>query len=450
MWLTQKRNRMLYVYKRKETFVFVCTRMLTYWFCCELVYISGTFIQVAAILMNRHLLILIPLLISNIVFGQNPFTTFKIEKKDLVIICIGQPGPMSNHYDRVAPKYNFNYDNWGEPNLTQTELDSIWAHNKKIDSILDIINGKDWHDRFNEEVKQIYQRDSNLVANLKTYKFIKQGLAKQKKYGNGFTYFVDSMLTEDIYRIQVLGYLNDHYSNRGSYYRVIIRYSDKKILSIDDSIIKISRPVIKTLSIPIANVVDTSFWYKHVQSIICDLGQEDLKLTKQYYTLRIWTEKQFIEVSYNFKNYAFATVTNFTTSKNSEKSYSSTDIVNHDSILLLIDSINLLKIPSEKEIQCWGKRNGDPAIRGCNDGITYSIEFSTDTTYSFKSYSCPDAWDCEEAAKINLFYKRLGALLNLESRFYKFIQTLPKDCYDNGMIYLRCTDKKSTRKKNRS
>jgi hypothetical protein len=390
------------------------------------------------------------LLISNIVFGQNPFTTFKIEKKDLVIISIGQPGPMANHYYRLAPKYNFNYDNWGEPYLTQTELDSIWAHNEKIDSILDIINGKDWRDRFNEEVKQTYQRDSNLVANLETHKFIKQGLVKQKKYGNGFMYFVDSTLTEDIYRIQVLGYLNDHYSNRGSYYRVIMRYSDKKILSIDDSIIKISIPVIKKLSIPITNGIDTSYWYKHIQSIIRDLDQEDLKLTKQHYTLRIWTEKQFIEVSYNFKNYAFATVTNYTRSKNSGKSYSSTDIVNHDSLLLLIDSINLLDIRSENEISCWGRRNGDSAIRSCNDGITYAIEFSTDTTYSFKSYSCPDAWDCEESAKINLFYKRLEALLNLESRFDKFLQTLPKDCYDNGMTYMRCTNKKSTRKKNRS
>jgi hypothetical protein len=275
-------------------------------------------------------------------------------------------------------------------------------------------------------------------------------LAEQKKHGNGLQFYVDSAIDNNTFRIQVHGYLNDHYSNKGSYYRVIMRYSDKKILSIDDSIIKISKPVSKTILIPIANVVDTSFWYKHIQSIIRDLDQEDLKLTKQYYKLRIWTEKQFIEVSYDFKNYEFATVTNFTTSKKSGKSYSSTDIVNHDSLLLLIDSINLPEIPSEKEILYWGKRNGDPAIRGCNDGITYAIEFSTDTTYSFKSYSCPDAWDCEEAAKINLFYKRLEALLNLESRFDKFIQTLPKDCYDNGMIYLRCTDKKSTQKKNRN
>jgi hypothetical protein len=404
----------------------------------------------APILMNRLILILIPILISNIVFGQNPFTTFNIEKKDLVIIRIGQLGSMSYHADRLAPKYNFNYDNWGEPNLTQTELDSIWRHNEKVDSILDIINGIGWRDNFAKEVRQIYQKDSTLVGNLKTQKFIKRELANQKKHGNGFVYFVDSTLTEDIYRIQVLGYLNDHYSNRGSYYRVIMRYSDKKILSIDDSIIKISKPVIKTLSIPIANGTDTSFWYKHTQSIIRDLDQQDLKLTKQYHSLRIWTEKQFIEVSYNLKNYAFATVTNFTTSENSGKNYSSRDIVNHDSLLLLIDSINLLEIPSQKEIKCWGKRNGDSATRGCNDGITYFIEFATDTTYSFKSYSCPDAWGCEEAAKINLFYKRLEALLNLESRFNKFIQTLPKDCYDNGMIYLRCTDKKSTRKKNRS
>jgi hypothetical protein len=406
--------------------------------------------ELASILMNRLLLTLITFLISNIVFGQNPFTTFNIEKKNLVIISIGHPGPMSYHADRLAPKYNFNYDNWGEPNLTQTELDSIWAHNENVDSILDVINGKNWRDRFNEEVKQIYQRDSILIVNLKTHKFIKQGLAKQKKHGNGFNYFVDSTLSKDIYRIQVLGYLNDHYSNRGSYYRVIMRYSDKKILSIDDSIIKISKPVNKTLSIPIANGVDTSYWYKHTHSIIRNIDVEDLKLTKGYYHLRIWTEKQFIDLSYNFKHYEFATLTNFTTSKKTGKLYSSTTIVNHDSLLHLINSLNPIAIPSEEKISCWGKRKGEPAICNCNDGITYSIEFSTDTTYSFKSYSCPDVWDCEESTKINLFYKRLESLLNLESRFDKFIQTLPKDCYDNGMIYLRCTDKKSAHKKNRS
>ncbi|MES2558162.1 MAG: hypothetical protein V4590_00365 [Bacteroidota bacterium] len=400
--------------------------------------------------MNRLLLTFIPFLISSIVFGQNPFTTFKIEKKDLVIISIGQLGPMSNHYDRLAPKYNFNYDNWGEPNLTQIELDSIWAHNEKVDSILNVINGKDWSHRFNEEVKQIYKRDSIVIANLKTHKFIKQGLAKQKKYGNGFIYFVDSTLTEDIYRIQVLGYLNDHYSNRGSYYRVLMRYSDKKILSIDDSIIKISKPIIKTLSIPIANSTDTSYWYKHTNFIIRDLDEEDLKLTKEYYHLRIWTEKQFIDLSYNFRGYEFATITNFTTSKKTGKIHSHTDIVNEDSILILVDSIGLLAIPSENEISCWGKRLGSPMVHNCNDGITYLIEFSSDTTYSFKSYSCPSGWNCNEAAKIDSFFKQLEHLLKLEQRFDKFIQSLPKDCYDNGMIYLRCTDKKSTRKKNRS
>lgn len=383
-------------------------------------------------------------------FGQNPFTTFKIAKKDLVIISIGHPGPMSNHYDRLAPKYNFNYENWGEPNLTQIELDSIWAHNEKVDSILDVINGKDWRVRFNDEVKHLYKRDSNLVAHLKTHKFIKQGLAKQKKHENGFIYFVDSTLTEDIYRIQVLGYLNDLYSNRGSYYRVIMRYSDKKVLSIDDSIIKISKPVIKTLSIPIANGEDTSYWYKHAHSILHDLDKEDLKLTKGYYHLRIWTEKQFIDLSYNFKHYEFATLTNFTTSQKTGKLYSSTTIVNHDSLLLLIDSLHPLAIPSEEKISCWGKRNGYPAFRNCNDGTTYSIEFSTDTTYSFKTYSCPDSWDCEEAKKIQQFYQRIEEILGLESRFDKFLRELPKDCYDNGMIYLRCTNPKSIQKKNRS
>ncbi len=399
----------------------------------------------------RILLTLISFFLTTILtYGQNSHADSKDRKDTLTLLTAGFPGPDLYQYIKIAPKYNFKLIWIGGCTVDQETIDSMYKHNQVVDSLLNIINEVGWHDKYEKEVKETYSRDSNLIAALKRTKFIKRQLSEQEKHGNGLQFYVDSAIDNNTFRIQVQGYLNDHYANRGSYYRVIMRYSDKKILSIDDSIIKISKPIIKTISIPIANVVDTSFWYKHIQSIIRDLDQEDLKLTKQYYTLRIWTEKQFIEVSYNFKNHEFVTVTNFTTSKNSGKSYSSTDIVNHDSLLLLIDTFNLLEIPSEKEIQCWGKRNGDPAIRGCNDGITYSIEFSTDTTYSFKSYSCPDAWDCEEAAKINRFYKQLETLLNLESRFDKFIQTLPKDCYDNGMIYLRCTDKKSTRKKNRS
>jgi hypothetical protein len=334
----------------------------------------------------------------------------------------------------------------GEPKLNQLELDSIGRHNDEVDSILNKINGDGWREKFERQVVQIFQRDSCLINKLKSKKFIKRKLAIQKKNGNGFVYFVDSALTEDIYRIQVIGYLNDKYGTIGSHCRVIMRYSNKNILSIDDSFIRFSKPIFKKIFVPLSSNKDTIYWYRHIQKTINKFDLKDLKLDKERFHLRIWTQKQIVDLSYNFKDFELATITNFTSSKKTGKQYSYSEIVNEDPIIDLIDSIRLLEIPSQEAIQCWGKINGAPGTRECLDGITYSMEFSTDSTYTFKNYSCPSSWNCTEAATINLFYKRLEEILNLENRFEKFIQTLPKDCYDIGSFYFLCPDSKTKRK----
>jgi hypothetical protein len=380
-------------------------------------------------------------LTTTIAYGQKSHANLKDEKDTLTLLTIGLPSTDLYQYIKTAPKYNFKLIWIDGCTVDQKTIDSMHKHNQVVDSLLDIINEVGWRDKYEKEVKERYSRDSTLIVNLKRDKLIKKQLAEQKKHGNGLQFYVDSVIDNNTFRIQVHGYLNDKYGSRGSYYRIIMRYSDLKIISIDDSLIVLSKPPTKSVSIPSYNN-NTSYWYKYIQNIVQKTNKEDLLKTKKYNHLRVWTEKQFIDVSYNFRGYEFATVTNFTTSKRTGKIHSHTDIVNEDSILVLIDGVGPLEIPSEEEISCWGKRNGDPATRGCNDGITYSIEFSTDTTYSFKSYSCPSSWDCKEAAKIDSFFKQLEHLLKLEHRFDKFIQTLPKDCYDNGMIYLRCTDKK--------
>ncbi len=152
----------------------------------------------------------------------------------LSIWTFGYPSSSLYQYTKLAPKYHFKLIYIGGCTISQDRISAALKHNKMADSLLDIINGKDWRGKYESEVNQTYHQDSIIISKIKSAPFIQEQIAIQTRNNNGFVYCVDSFLSNDLYRVQVYGYLSDLDASYGSYYRVIIRLSDLEIISIDD------------------------------------------------------------------------------------------------------------------------------------------------------------------------------------------------------------------------
>ncbi|MDR0829715.1 MAG: hypothetical protein LBN95_06350 [Prevotellaceae bacterium] len=96
-------------------------------------------------------------------------------------------------------------------------------------------------------------------------------------------------------------------------------------------------------------------------------------------------------------------------------------------IRLLIDTLNINGISSDKFIENWEKGF---------DGISYLIEIKQDNNYSFKHYWSPHFQkNCNEAIIIQNFINELNKIIDYQNCRKKFISEIPFDCYSIGMIY---------------
>ena len=200
------------------------------------------------------------------------------------------------------------------------------------------------------------------------------------------------------------------------------------------------------VEIPLTANGDTSPYYFSKQGIIKAINLTDLKESGNIIAMRIWTEKEIIELNYNDSNNITGAHTFFAAPNpgDNKKPYvfkkSNLNAAQLKQITHLTDSFNIRRLPSEDQIECWGIINGSPAKRDCNDGITYIIEFSNPETYSFKTYDCPWTWSCKEAATFNSFIMEIEKLLDSNQQFQKFINDLPGGCYSTGRAFVICNN----------
>lgn len=138
----------------------------------------------------------------------------------------GQAVYLSN---QVAKKYHFQYDYIGDLQ-PEDDYSLIVRRNEQTDSLLNIINGPDWRQRFNDEFSRDYSRDSILILQAKS--LIKSNVDTIKF--KSFYAFRDSILGDNIYRVNVWAYDNHE---RASVLRVYFTYPKLQISSLDNKVI---------------------------------------------------------------------------------------------------------------------------------------------------------------------------------------------------------------------
>jgi len=185
------------------------------------------------------------------------------------------------------------------------------------------------------------------------------------------------------------------------------------------------------------------------------MGLVDLTASQKVFYWRFWTETEAVEIWTDDQNTFQGKLSVFTTRSivgtNEKKDplqgkfyFTSNPISSEKAgrIHTLIQTLGVLSIPTEDSISDW---------QAGLDGITYIVETSTPTTYSFKTYWTPEVYkeSVREAAVIDTLAKQLNTLASMGVHFSKFVRTLPPGCYHAGGMMLWCSElnKRRTRRK---
>lgn len=193
---------------------------------------------------------------------------------------------------------------------------------------------------------------------------------------------------------------------------------------------------------------DTSFWFKYQNVVIKDLSLSRLDKSTYPFHFRVWKTNQVLDIWQTSDSSYAGQLTSWVTEQAPAKEKSTdrtlidkrkldTDTIKH--IISLIDTSQIMKLPTDDSIKGW--QHGF-------DGITYIIETSTKSTYSFKTYWTPKAQDTTlaEAQYLQSFVDKIFDLSNGMTTWNQFEKNIPYECYNvGGTIRCKVLTKKQKR-----
>jgi len=178
---------------------------------------------------------------------------------------------------------------------------------------------------------------------------------------------------------------------------------------------------------------DSTFWFRHQTAIARKLSLPLLDTSTKAEYIRIWTNKQAIDLWQEYDGEFKGILTTWTdeyTHYNEEptnRTFIQTKQLSGDSIRLLVEllkSSKILFLPTDDSIKRWQQGF---------DGITYIIEHSKKDNYTFKSYWTPKAQDSlKEAIQVQTFVDNAFSLANAQAVWKEFSKEIPFESYYNG------------------
>jgi hypothetical protein len=193
---------------------------------------------------------------------------------------------------------------------------------------------------------------------------------------------------------------------------------------------------------------DTTSWNNWQGKEKQELGLEGLTRSKDKFHFRFSDDDQVVDIWSTDGITYKAMINSFTKTDNYNEKTQQSKPAKLIFRRVFIDSIVANRAHSL--IEQVAKIPTDQAIRGWSqgfDGTDYAFEYSTPSTYEFKTYWTPTAQDSSlvEAKKIQSFIVNLDSLLELKSKYREFFKTLRPGEYTNGMIvFTKLTHKQHT------
>lgn len=193
---------------------------------------------------------------------------------------------------------------------------------------------------------------------------------------------------------------------------------------------------------------DTSFWFKYQNIVIQDLFLSRLDTSASPFHFRIWKTNQVLDIwqtndsSYGGQLTSWVTEQTPTKENPTDRTLIDKRSLSTDTIMRIVNFIatsKIMELPTDDSIKGW--KHGF-------DGVTYIIESSTKTTYSFKTYWTPKAQDTilAEAKYLQSFVDNIFDLSNGTTVWKQFEGNIPYECYNvGGTIRCKVLTKKQKR-----
>lgn len=185
----------------------------------------------------KNFLLLIILIFALSCSSKNRQSVSTVGQDTLIkVLSYGYPSMYAFQQDKVAHKYGFRFITVADCEVTDKLVDSVATINKIAYLKIEKLNGKDWNERYERDILTEFTRDSTIIAKIEKLDFIKDKDRELEKWGNGLDFFVDSSLGQDIYRVNVLGYL-DSTPELVSYFRIFYSYIRLDTISVNKKIL---------------------------------------------------------------------------------------------------------------------------------------------------------------------------------------------------------------------
>lgn len=207
---------------------------------------------------------------------------------------------------------------------------------------------------------------------------------------------------------------------------------------------------VKSVSVPLHKSGDTTGHYKIQRERIVRMKMRDPLVFRDSFLLRISNESWSVEVisadlkTFGGQRYFFTKQVVPSGGPEGKELLFKTKPMSQSQALAVYEAFkkySVASIPSERDIAGWPLGA---------DGVSYLIEHSGPSTYSFKSYWEPSSqrYRLKQAEAVDNFVKEVEVKLELATSFLAFLNKLPAGTYQTGgmNVYTNTSKKQKTRK----
>ena len=183
----------------------------------------------------------------------------------------------------------------------------------------------------------------------------------------------------------------------------------------------------------LTNDSDTTFWFDWRTELTREIGLTTIDKSTQDYEFRFWDGYKVVRLWKNAGLLQSEVI--FFLREHKEKKGDYEERLYHSGLKLdqestnaikyLIGDLEILDIPSDSKIDDWKQGL---------DGITYIIETSNKTSFTFKNYWTPTSFpNVKEARFIQYFVNEVNSLKPIKDGFQRFMSKQPFERYYAGV-----------------
>jgi len=156
------------------------------------------------------------------------------------LLTYGMPDFEKQNAERViADKWGIEFYSVAGCVITQKLEDSVEQHNKAVEISIANKFGKDWRNKFHEEVDAEFERETKITALIDRLDYVRKKRAEMEKEGNGLHYIMAPIVNTTKYNVYAQGWGTWNGQDEWvTYYKFVADYKTRSIKLLSDKVVK--------------------------------------------------------------------------------------------------------------------------------------------------------------------------------------------------------------------